>query len=349
MHHSNENINDYIKEGNMKRLAINGLGRIGRMVLRHYMDARPKEVELVAANDLVPTDDLAYLIKYDSVHGRATFPVEAAEHAVNIGDITLKVYAEKDPTQLPWKSLGVDVVIESTGLFTKRALAAKHLEAGARRVIVSAPSPDPDITVILGVNEDKFDPKVHKVISDASCTTNSLVPPLKVMLDNFGIERALVTTVHAYTATQGLVDKPSRKRSRGRAAAVSLVPSTTGSDTATTMVLPELEGRIRALAIRAPIPDGAITDIVADLKRSVTVEEVNAAFKSAAEGRMKGILGYSEEELVSADIIDDTHSGIIHALSTLVVQGSMVKVQVWYDNEFGYSRRLLDTVERLPV
>jgi glyceraldehyde-3-phosphate dehydrogenase type I len=332
-----------------KRLAINGLGRIGRMVLRHYMDARPKEVELVAANDLVPTNDLAYLVKYDSVHGRATFPVEADEHAIRMGDITLEVYAEKDPVQLPWKRLGVDVVIESTGFFTNRDMAAKHIKAGAKRVIISAPSPDADFTVILGVNEDKFDPQHHKVISNASCTTNSLVPPLKVMLDNFGIERALVTTVHAYTATQGLVDKPSKKLSRGRAAAVSLIPSTTGSDVATTMVLPELKDRIRAMAIRAPVPDGAITDIVADLKKSVTAEEVNAAFKSAAEGRMKGILGYTEDEIVSADIIGDLHSGIIHALSTMVVQDSMVKVQVWYDNEFGYSRRLLDVVERLSL
>jgi glyceraldehyde-3-phosphate dehydrogenase type I len=236
----------------MKRIAINGLGRIGRMVLRHYMDAHSREVELVAANDLVPTDNLAYLIKYDSVHGKTAFPVEASEHSLKMGGIAFDVYAEKEPAKLPWKKLGVDVVIESTGFFTKRELAAKHLEAGAKRVIISAPSPDPDFTVILGVNENKFDPKRHSVISNASCTTNSLVPPLKVMLDNFGIERALVTTVHAYTATQALVDKPSRKWSRGRAAAISLVPSTTGSDTATTMVLPELEGRIRALAVRAP-------------------------------------------------------------------------------------------------
>jgi glyceraldehyde-3-phosphate dehydrogenase type I len=333
----------------MKRLAINGLGRIGRMVLRHYMGARPKDIELVAANDLVPTDDLAYLVKYDSVHGRATFPVEADEHVIRMGDLALEIYAEKDPSQLPWKRLGVDVVIESTGFFTKRELAAKHIEAGARRVIISAPSPDPDFTVILGVNEDGFDPQRHTVISNASCTTNSLVPPLKVMIDSFGIERALVTTVHAYTATQALIDRPSRKLSRGRAAAVSLVPSTTGSDIATTIVLPELKDRLRALAIRAPIPDGAITDIVADLKKSVTAEELNAAFRSASEGRMKGILGYTEEELVSADIIGEPHSGIIHALSTLVVQGNMVKVQVWYDNEFGYSKRLLDVIDKLPL
>jgi glyceraldehyde-3-phosphate dehydrogenase type I len=333
----------------MKRVAINGLGRIGRMVLRHYMDMRPKDVEIVAANDLVPPDDLAYLLKYDSVHGRAPFPVGPSGDGINMGDVSLKIFAEKDPAQLPWKKLGVDVVVESTGLFTKRELAAKHLQAGARRVIISAPSPDADITIIMGVNERQFRPEQHRVISNASCTTNSLVPPLKVMLDNFGIERALVTTVHAYTGTQGLVDKPARKKIRGRAAAVSLIPTTTGSDIATTMVLPELKGRLRALAIRAPIPDGAITDIVADLKKTVTVKDLNGAFKAASEGAMKGILGYSEEELVSADIIDDLHSGIVHALSTIVVQDSMVKVQVWYDNEFGYSRRLLDTIALLPV
>jgi glyceraldehyde-3-phosphate dehydrogenase type I len=333
----------------MKRVAINGLGRIGRMVVRHYMDMRPKDVELVAANDLVPPDDLAYLLKYDSVHGRAAFPVSASGDRISMGDVDLKIVAEKDPAQLPWKKLGVDVVVESTGFFTKRELAAKHLQAGARRVIISAPSADADITIIIGVNEKEFRPEQHKVISDASCTTNSLVPPLKVMLDSFGIERALVTTIHAYTGTQGLVDKPSKKRIRGRAAAVSLVPTTTGSDVATTMVLPELKGRLRALAIRAPIPDGAITDIVADLRKSVTVKDVNGAFKAASEGAMKGILGYTEDELVSADIIDDLHSGIVHALSTIVVQDTMVKVQVWYDNEFGYSRRLLDTIALLPV
>jgi glyceraldehyde-3-phosphate dehydrogenase type I len=333
----------------MKRVAINGLGRIGRMVLRHYMEMRPKDVELVAANDLVPPDDLAYLLKYDSVHGRAPFPVSPSGDGISMGDVNLKIYAEKDPAQLPWKKLGVDVVIESTGLFTKRELAAKHLEAGARRVIISAPSPDADVTIIIGANESEFNPEQHKVISNASCTTNSLVPPLKVMLDKFGIERALVTTVHAYTGTQGLVDKPAKKKIRGRAAAVSLIPTTTGSDVATIMVLPELKGRLRALAIRAPIPDGAITDIVADLKKAVTVKDLNGAFKAASEGPMKGILGYTEEELVSADIIDDPHSGIVHALSTIVVQNSMVKIQVWYDNEFGYSRRLLDTIALLPV
>ena len=333
----------------MKRIAINGLGRIGRMVLRHYMEVHPKDVTLVAANDLVPTDDLAYLIKYDSAHGRATFPISSDEHTIKMGDTTLNVFAEKDPAQLPWKKLGIDVVIESTGRFTKRELAAKHLEAGARRVIISAPATDADITIVVGVNDNKFDPKKHSVISMASCTTNSLAPPLKVLMDNFGVERVMATTVHAYTASQALVDKPDKKLSRGRAAAVSLVPSSTGSDIATVLVLPELKDRLRALAIRAPIIDGAITDIVADLKKSTTGEQVNAAFKKASDGQLKGILGYTEEELVSADIIGDTHSGIVHALSTQVVQGTMVKVQVWYDNEFGYSRRLLDVIERLDL
>ena len=333
----------------MKRIAINGLGRIGRMVLRHYMEVHPKDVTLVAANDLVPTDDLAYLIKYDSAHGRATFPISSDEHTLKMGNTTLNVYAEKDPAQLPWKKLGIDVVIESTGRFTKRELAAKHLEAGARRVIISAPATDADITIVVGVNDNKFDPKKHSVISMASCTTNSLAPPLKVLMDNFGVERAMATTVHAYTASQALVDKPDKKRNRGRAAAVSLVPSSTGSDIATVLVLPELKDRLRALAIRAPILDGAITDIVANLKKSTTADQVNAVFKSVSNGQLKGILGYTEDELVSTDIIGDRHSGIVHALSTQVVQGTMVKVQVWYDNEFGYSRRLLDVIERLDL
>jgi glyceraldehyde 3-phosphate dehydrogenase/glyceraldehyde-3-phosphate dehydrogenase (NAD(P)) len=333
----------------MKRFAINGLGRIGRMVLRIFVDTLPEDVEVVAVNDLVSPDHLAYLIKYDSAHGRASFPVASEGNQIRLGDFAVKVFAEKDPGQLPWKDLGVDAVIECTGLFTKRELAAKHLDAGARRVVISAPSHDADFTVIMGVNGHEFDPERHQVISNASCTTNSLVPPLKVLLDNFGIERAMVTTVHAYTGTQGLVDKPARKPIRGRAAAVSLIPTTTGSDVATTLVLPALKDRLRALAIRVPVQDGAITDIVADLKKAVTADDVNSAFKAASEGPMEGILGYTEEELVSADIIGDPHSGIVHALSTMVVQGSMVKAQVWYDNEFGYSRRLLDTIEKLPV
>lgn len=332
----------------MTKVAINGLGRIGRMVLRHYLELEPEGVEIVAVNDLVPTGDLAYLIKFDSVHGRVSYPVRSTPDSLTLGEHAIQVFAEKDPSRLPWKALGVDVVIESTGFFTKRDDAAEHLAAGARLVVISAPSKDADFTWIVGVNDEDFDPQKHAVISNASCTTNSLVPPLKVLMDRFGVERALVTTIHAYTATQALVDRPSKKRIRGRAAATSLIPTTTGSDVATTRVLPELEGRLRALAVRAPIPDGALTDISADLEKSVTEKEVNAAFaEAAAEGPLEGILGYTEEELVSADILGDPRSGIVHGLSTRVVQESMVKVQVWYDNEFGYSRRLLDVVMRL--
>ena len=334
----------------MKRIAINGLGRIGRLVLRHYMDESPETVEIVAANDLVPTEDLAYLIRYDSAHGRASFPVEATPDALKLGDREIKVTANTDPASLPWKDLDVDVVLECTGRFTARDAAAAHLQAGAHRVIISAPSKDADLTVIVGVNEDAFDPQRHQLISNASCTTNSLVPPMKVLLDRFGVESALVTTVHAYTATQSTVDRPSKKKIRGRAAAVNLIPTSTGSDIATTQVLTELEGKLRALAIRAPVIDGAITDISAVLKTPVTVEAVNAAFKEAAEsGPLVGILGYSEEDLVSSDIIGDTRSSIVHAQSTRVVADRMVKVQCWYDNEFGYSRRLLDAALRLPV
>lgn len=344
----------------MKRIAINGLGRVGRLVLRQMLE-RPLHdnkgnkdtIEIVAANDLVSCDDLAYLINYDSVHGRLKVPVkvegDTLQHTLQQEEKRIKIFAEKDPANLPWKALNVDVVLECTGLFIKRELSAKHLQAGARRVLISAPAKDADVTIVLGVNEEDFDPVKHQVVSNASCTTNSLAPALKVLLDNFGIEQVLVTSVHAYTASQAIVDKAARKKHQGRAAAVNLIPTSTGADVATVSVLPALKDRIRAIAIRVPVPDGALTDISAVLKKPVTAEEVNAAFKRAAEGSMQGILGYSEEELVSSDIIDDPRSGIVHALSTLVVQDRMVKVQVWYDNEFAYACRLLDVVERLPL
>jgi glyceraldehyde 3-phosphate dehydrogenase len=333
----------------MKRIAINGLGRIGRLILRHYMNEPADEVEIIAANDLVPTDDLAYLIRYDSAHGRAPFPIEATPDSLRLGEREIKISAVKDPAELPWQALGVDVVYECTGRFTAREAAAAHLKAGARRVVIGAPSKDADFTVIVGVNEDAFDPARHQVISNASCTTNSLVPPMKVLLDSFGVDMAMVTTVHAYTATQGTVDHPAKKKIRGRAAAVNLIPTSTGSDVATVQVLPALEGRLRALAVRAPVIDGAITDISAVLAKSVTVESVNAAFREAAAGPLAGILGYSEEELVSSDIIDDLHSSTVHALSTRVVAERMVKVQCWYDNEAAYARRMLDLALRLPL
>ncbi len=334
----------------MKRIAINGLGRIGRLILRHYMSEPRGEVEIVAANDLVPTDDLAYLMRYDSVHGRAPFSVEATQNGLKLDNRQIRVTAIKDPAELPWNDLGGVVVFECTGRFTQREASARHLRAGARRVVIGAPSKDADFTVIMGVNQHAFDPEKHQIISNASCTTNSLVPPMKVLLDLFGVEMAVVTTVHAYTATQGLVDHPEKKKNRGRAAAINLVPTSTGSDIATIQVLPELTDRLRALAIRAPVVDGAITDISAMLAKPVTVGAVNEAFReAAAEGPLAGILGYTEEELVSSDIIDDLHSSIVHAQSTRVVRERMVKIHCWYDNEAAYAQRMLDVAVRLPL
>jgi len=329
----------------MKRIAINGLGRIGRIVLRHYLSNPPENVELVAANELTPMDDLAYLIRYDSVHGKAAFPMEVGSDHFVFGSWKLPIFREKDPAKLPWKNSGVDVVLECTGLFRRREDAAKHLEAGASRVIISAPSESADMTIVMGVNEKLYDSRKHRVISNASCTTNSLAPAVKVLNDAFGIEYVMATTVHAYTASQALVDRAARKLRRGRAAAVSLIPTSTGAAKATALVIPELKGKMDAIAVRAPIPDGAITDIVAQLKKDVSVVTVNAAFKDAASGGLKGILGYSEDELVSADIIGDIRSGIVDAPSIRVILNRIVKVLVWYDNEYGYARRLLELAD----
>lgn len=329
----------------MKNVAINGLGRIGRMVLRHYMDARPKNIEMVAANDLISTKDLAYLMRYDSAHGRASFPVSAGPDYLQIGGQKLAMFSEKDPSRLPWAKLGVDTVLECTGLFRKRDDAAKHLRAGAKKVVISAPSDSADLTIVLGVNEKSYDTTRHHIVSNASCTTNSLAPAAKVLNDAFGIEYMMVTTVHAYTASQALVDRPARKRRRGRAAAVSLIPTSTGAAKATALVIPELKGKMDAIAVRTPVLDGAITDIVAQLKKNVTVESVNMEFKKVAQGSLKGILDYSEDELVSSDIIGDSHSGIVDALSTKVIVDRVVKVLVWYDNEYGYAKRLLDVAD----
>jgi glyceraldehyde-3-phosphate dehydrogenase type I len=329
-------------EDGMKKIALNGLGRIGRVVLRHYLANPPENVAIVAANDLTPIDELAYLLRYDSTHGRAPVPVEAGSGYLQLGAHKLTVLSEKNPEKLPWKSNGVDIVLECTGLFRRREEAAKHLQAGASRVIISAPSESADLTVVMGVNEKLYDSRKHQVISNASCTTNSLAPAVKVLNDAFGIESLMVTTVHAYTASQALVDRAARKLRRGRAAAVSLIPTSTGAAKATALVIPELKGRMDAIAVRAPIVDGAITDIVAHLKKDVSVETINGAFQKAAQGSLKGILDYSEDELVSADIIGDPHSGIIDASSTRVIMNRIAKVLVWYDNEYGYSRRLLD-------
>jgi glyceraldehyde 3-phosphate dehydrogenase (phosphorylating) len=329
----------------MKKVAINGLGRIGRLVLHHYAATSSSNIEIVAANDLTPTDEIAYLLRYDSVHGRAPFPIEYGSDYVTYRSKKIMIINEKDPANLPWRRLGVDIVLECTGLFKKREDAEKHLKAGASKVIISAPSESADITINLGVNEKIYDPRKHHIISNASCTTNSLSPTVKVLDEAFGIEHLLATTVHAYTATQALVDRSAKVKRRGRAAAVSLVPTTTGAAKATTLVLPQLKGKMDAIALRAPIPDGAITDIVAELKTKVTVKEVNDAFKKAVNDDLKGILDYSEDDLVSADIIGDLHSGIVDGTLTRVVDGKMVKVLVWYDNETGYAKRLLDIAE----
>ncbi len=326
----------------MKKVAINGFGRIGRKVLYNYLTDTPEKIEIVAVNDPNPTEELAYLMKYDSVHGRAPFPVEAGADRLRFGSHEVRVLHERDPARLPWKDLGVEMVLECTGRFTERARSAKHLEAGASRVVISAPSPDADQTVVLGVNEGEYDPAKHTVISNASCTTNALAPAAKVLNDTFGVERLMATAIHAYTATQALVDRATKKPRRGRAAAVSLIPTSTGAAVATTRVLPELTGKMDAIAIRAPIPDGSVLDIVADLSRETSADQVNAAMKTAAEGRMKGYLAYTEDPLVSADIVGDPHSGVVDGRSTSVVGGRMVKVLVWYDNEFGYAKRMVD-------
>jgi glyceraldehyde 3-phosphate dehydrogenase/glyceraldehyde-3-phosphate dehydrogenase (NAD(P)) len=324
------------------KIAINGMGRIGRIIARRYITDPPSNIELVAVNDLIPTDDIAYLMRYDSVHGKAPFDIESSEGSLRFDGKEIAVYGEKDPSDLPWKELGVDIVLECTGLFRDREKAAKHLEAGASKVIVSAPSDTADISIVLGVNEGKYDPAAHHIVSNTSCTTNSLAPVAKVLNDAFGVELLMATTVHAYTASQKLVDGPARKLRRGRAAAVSLVPTTTGAANATVKTIPELAGKMFATAIRAPIPDGAITDVTAVLKQDVTVESVNQALRNAAGGEMKDILAFSEDELVSADIITDPASSIIDARSTQVVGGRMVKVLAWYDNEYGFSCRMLD-------
>ena len=322
------------------RVAINGFGRIGRNLMRsatkHGVD-----LEFVAVNDLTDTATLALLLKYDSVHGRFDGTVETSGEDLVVNGRTVKVLSERDPAQLPWSELDVDVVVESTGFFTKRDDAAKHLSAGARKVIISAPAKQEDITFVLGANESEYDPSSHDVISMASCTTNSVVPMAKVLHEAFGIEQGLMTTVHAYTGDQNLHDGPHRDPRRARAAALSIVPTTTGAAQAAALALPELEGRLNGLALRVPIPDGSITDLTLVLEREVTKDEVNEAMRTAAEGELKGLLQYSEEPLVSSDIVGNPHSCVFDAPSTLA-SGKLVKVLGWYDNEWGYSTRLAE-------
>ncbi|MBV9167665.1 MAG: type I glyceraldehyde-3-phosphate dehydrogenase [Solirubrobacterales bacterium] len=329
------------------RVAINGFGRIGRNVFRAAYE-RGADIEWVAVNDLIEPQTIAHLVKYDSNYGPFPGEVVATDSAFRVDDAEIRVLSEKDPAALPWEQLGVDVVIESTGLFTDRDNAAKHLQAGAKKVVISAPATDPDATVALGVNFDEtYDAQRHHVISNASCTTNCLAPLAKVMHDTVGIKHGLMTTIHAYTADQRLQDMPHRDLRRARAAAVNLIPASTGAAKAIGLVIPELNGKLHGFAIRAPLPTGSVVDLTVEAARETSVEEVNGALQAAASGPLEGILAYTEDPIVSSDIIKNPASSIVDAQLTAVMDGTMVKAISWYDNEWGYSNRLADLVQRL--
>jgi len=326
------------------RAAINGFGRIGRNVLRSAKQAGNTDIDFVAVNDLTDSATLAHLLKYDSVHGRYPGSVEVSDKGLVVDGDEIQVLSQRDPSALPWADLGVDIVIESTGHFRDHAGASKHIQAGAKKVIISAPAKGEDITIVLGVNQDAYEPANHHIISNASCTTNCLAPVVKVISDSFGFRHGLMTTIHAYTNDQRILDLPHSDLRRARAAAMSMIPTTTGAAKATGLVLPEVAGRIDGMAIRVPTPDVSLVDLVAEVEQDVTEEEVNAAFRTAASGPMTGILGVSDEPLVSIDYTSDPHSSTVDALSTAVMDGRMVKVLSWYDNEWGYSSRVVDLV-----
>jgi len=322
------------------RVGINGFGRIGRNFLRALHD-NGADIEVVGLNDLTDNATLAHLLKYDSVHGRFPGSVALTDDGIEVDGRAITITSERNPADLPWKDLGADIVIESTGLFTKREKAELHLEAGARKVIISAPASDEDVTVVMGVNEGDYDPASHDIISNASCTTNCVVPMAKVLDETFGIEQGFMTTVHAYTNDQGSQDQPHKDLRRARAAAVSIIPTSTGAAKAAALSLPQLAGRLDGLALRVPIPDGSITDLVVNVGRETTAEEVNEAFRSAAQGGLKGIIEYCTDPIVSADIVGNPSSCVFDSLCTMA-SGTMVKVLGWYDNEWGYSNRLAD-------
>ena len=324
------------------RVGINGFGRIGRNVLRAAVAAKNTSIEFVGVNDITDTKTLAHLLKYDSVHGRFPGTVEAKSDAIVVNGREIKVSATKEPEKLPWKELGVTVVLESTGRFTDRDGAAKHLAAGAKKVIISAPAKGDDITIVMGVNHAKYDPAKHHIISNASCTTNCLVPVVKVVLDNWGFVHGFMTTVHSYTNDQQILDLPHKDLRRARAAALSIIPTTTGAAKATSLVLPELKGKIDGISLRVPTPDVSVVDLTAEVSKKTTIEEVNAAFKRAAQGDLKGILDVSDEPLVSVDYIGNQFSSVIDAPSTNVIDGTLVHISSWYDNEMGYSSRCVD-------
>jgi glyceraldehyde 3-phosphate dehydrogenase len=326
------------------RVGINGFGRIGRQVLRASKEQGVADLDFIAVNDLTDTKTLAHLFKYDSVHRTYDGDVATSPNGITVDGDEIRVFAEKDPGALPWKDLGVDVVLESTGRFTKAEDACKHITGGAKKVIISAPAKGEDITIVMGVNSDKYDPSKHHIVSNASCTTNCLVPMVKVVRDAFGFKHGSMVTVHSYTNDQQILDLPHKDLRRARAAALSIIPTTTGAAKATSLVIPEVKGKIDGIAIRVPTPDVSMTDLAAEVERTVTVEEVNAAFKAAADGPMRGILAYTEEELVSSDYIGNPHSCILDAKSTNVVDGTLVKVSGWYDNEWGYASRCVDLI-----
>ncbi len=331
------------------RVGINGFGRIGRNVFRAAKARGEGEIEWVAVNDITDTATLANLLKYDSILGPYSGTVSATEHAIEIDGSELKVFAETDPAKLPWGDLGVEVVIESTGHFTDRDAAAKHLAQGAKKVVISAPAKNPDATVVLGVNFDEvYDRAAHDVISMASCTTNCLAPPAKVINDTVGIKHGLMTTIHAYTADQRLQDMPHKDPRRARAAAINLIPASTGAAKAIGLVIPELQGKLHGFAVRAPVPTGSVVDLTVECARETTVEEINGALKDAAEsGPLKGLMQYTEDPIVSTDIVMSPYSSIVDSQLTAMIDGTMLKVVAWYDNEWGYSNRLIDVVQRV--
>ena len=333
-----------------KRVGINGFGRIGRQVLRAAIEQRVTDLEFVAVNDLTDPKTLAHLFKYDSVHGRFEGSVEHTGDTLRVDGRSLQVLAEKEPEKLPWRSLGIDLVLESSGRFTDASKARKHLDAGAKKVVISAPAKGEDVTVVMGINNDRYDPARHNIVSNASCTTNCLVPMVKVIRDNFGFRHGSMVTIHSYTNDQQILDLPHKDLRRARAAAVSIIPTSTGAAKATALVIPEVKGKIDGVAIRVPTPDVSFTDLVVEVERPTTVDAVNAAFKAAAaSGPLHNILAVSDEELVSADYIHDPHSCIVDAKSTNVIDGTMVKVAGWYDNEWGYACRCVDLLRYMAA
>ncbi len=327
-----------------KKVGINGFGRIGRNAFKIAQD-KNVDYEIVAINDLTTPSTLAHLLKYDSCFGKFQGTVEAAENAIIVNGKEIKIYAEKDPENIPWRELGVEIVLEATGIFTKRAGAEKHIKAGAKKVVISAPATDEDITIVMGVNEEKYNPDQHHIVSNASCTTNCLAPLAKVIDKEFEIKKGLMTTVHSYTNDQRILDLPHSDLRRARAAALSMIPTTTGAAKAVSLVLPHLAGKLNGMALRVPTPTVSVVDIVLELGRDTNVEEVNAVLKRASENELKGILGYCEESLVSIDFKQDDRSSIIDAQSTIMMGESMVKILSWYDNEWGYSNRVVDLIQ----